>query len=266
MARRVADVAAVLGIIGGYDPADATSLSVPVPNYLAEISRGVKGVRVGFDESYATAGIPPHMVEAVRRALQVLETLGARITQVRMPAFELKHFQAWFTVASSEAAAIHEKTFPSRVDEYGLGFRDFLEEGRKFTGRDYARANIVRADIVGRIRQVFGTIDVLACPTMMAEAFVYQPDQAYAGPIRSSTGVPEMLDGAPFPFVAVSGRFTTPYSLTGFPTLSLPCGASTTGLPLSLQLVGHPLAESLLCRVGHAYERATNWHRAHPPV
>jgi amidase len=169
-------------------------------------------------------------------------------------------------LASSEAAAIHEATFPSRDNDYGLGFRDFLEGGRKFTGRDYARANIIRAEIVGRIRQAFGPIDVLACPTMMAEPFIYDPDQAYAGPIRSSTGVPETLDGAPFPFVSVSGRFTTPHSLTGFPTLSLPCGVSPSGMPLSLQLIGHALAESLLCRVGHAYERATDWHRRHPPI
>ena len=231
-----------------------------------EISRGVNGLRVGFDESYGTAGVAPHMVEAIRRALHVLEMLGARVVPVRMPAFELKHFQAWVTVASSEAAAIHEATFPSRADDYGPGFRDFLEGGTKFTARDYAKANIIRAEVVGRIRQAFRPIDVLACPTMMAEAFVYDPDQAYAGPIRSSTGLPEMLDGAPFPFVAVSGRFATPYSLSGFPTLSLPCGVSPNGMPLSLQLVGHPLAESLLCRVGHTYEQATDWHRRHPPV
>ena len=101
---------------------------------------------------------------------------------------------------------------------------------------------------------------------MMAEAFNADIDKAYAGPVRSATGVPEMIDGAPFPFVAVSGRFTTPYSLTGYPTLSLPCGASPEGMPRSLQLVGHPLSEGLLCRVGHTYERTTDWHRTHPPV
>jgi len=266
MARRVADVAAVLSIIAGYDPADPTSLSSPVPDYLAEIYRGVKGVRVGFDEAYATAGIAPHMAEAVRQALRILETLGARVVPMRMPALEVKHFQAWFVLASSEAAAVHEATFPSRADDYGAGFRDFLEGGRKFTGRDYARANFVREDLRGRIREAFGGIDVLVCPTMMAEAFVYDPDKAYAGPVRSASGPPEMIDGVPFSFVAVSGRFTTPYSLTGYPTLSLPCGQSPDGMPLSLQFVGHPLSEALLCRVGHAYERATEWHRRHPPV
>jgi amidase len=266
MARRVADVAAVLGIIAGKDPADPTSLLEPVPDYLAQLSKGVKGVRVGFDETYATAGIAPHMADAVRRALKVLETLGARTVPVRMPALEMKHFEAWYILASSEAGAIHERTFPSHASDYGPGFRDFLEGGRKFTGRDYARANFIRADLAGRIRETFRGIDVLACPTMMAEAFIYDPGRAYEGPVRSATGVPETLDGAPFPFIAVSGRFTTPHSLTGYPTLSLPCGISPEGIPLSLQLIGHPLAEALLCRVGHAYERATDWHRRHPPV
>jgi amidase len=183
-----------------------------------------------------------------------------------MPAFEAKHFEAWFVLASSEAAAVHEASFPSRADDYGAGFRDFLESGRKFTGRDYARASFVRAELRGAIRDAFVSIDVLACPTMMAEAFVYDPDNAYAGPVRRASGPPEMLDGVPFPFVAVSGRFTTPYSLTGYPTLSLPCGQSPDGMPLSLQFVGHQLSEALLCRVGHAYERATEWHRRHPIV
>ena len=266
MARRVADVAAVLKIIAGYDPADPTSLSGPVPDYLAEISRGLKGVRVGFDEAYATAGIAPHMAQAVRQALRVLETLGARVVPMKMPALEVKHFRAWFVLASCEAAAVHEASFPSRADDYGAGFRDFLEGGRKFTGSDYARANFVRADFRGRVRAAFSGIDVLVCPTMMAEAFVYDPDKAYAGPVRSASGPPEMIDGVPFSFVAVSGRFTTPYSLTGYPTLSLPCGQSPDGMPLSLQFVGHPLSEALLCSVGHAYERATEWHRRHPPI
>jgi amidase len=266
MARRVGDVAVVLGIIAGYDSGDPTSLSSPVPDYLAETSRGIKGVRVGFDENYATAGIAPHMADAVREAVHVLEKLGTRVVPVRMPVFDLKHFESWFILASSEAAAVHEANFPSRADDYGAGFRDFLEGGRKFTGRDYARASFVRVDVAGRIRQAFGGIDVLACPTMMAEAFVYDPEKAYEGPIRSASGVPQTLDGAPFPFVAVSGRFTAPYSLNGFPTLSMPCGASPDGMPLSLQLIGHPLAESMLCRVGYAYEQSSEWHLRHPPV
>jgi amidase len=224
------------------------------------------GIRVGFDETYATRGIAPHMAEAVRQALHVLETQGARDVPMQMPALEVKHFQAWFVLASSEAAAVHEATFPSRADEYGPGFRDFLENGRTFTGRDYARANFIRADLRGRIREAFRGIDVLACPTMTAEAFVYDPDRAYAGPVRSASRPPEMIDGVPFSFVAASGRFTIPYSLTGYPTLSVPCGESPEGMPLSLQLIGHPLSEALLCRVGHAYERATEWHRRHPPI
>jgi amidase len=266
MARRVADVAAVLGVIAGHDPADPTSLSEPVPDYLAQITKGIKGVRIGFDETYATAGVAPHMADAVRRALQVLETLGSRTVPVRMPAFEMKHFEAWYILASSEAGVVHERTFPSHASEYGAGFRDFLEGGRKFTGRDYARASFIRAEFAGRLRQAFRGIDALVCPTMMAEAFIYDPDNAYAGPVRSAAGVPEMLDGAPFPFVAVSGRFTTPFSLTGYPTLSLPCGISPDGMPLSLQLIGHPLTEASLCRVGYGYERATDWHRRHPPI
>ena len=72
--------------------------------------------------------------------------------------------------------------------------------------------------------------------------------------------------GVPIEWFQRSSRFTIPWDFNGWPTLSLPCGATAEGLPLSLQLVGHPLTEGTLLRAGHAYESATEWHRRHPPV
>ena len=142
-----------------------------------------------------------------------------------------------------------------------MGFRYFLEQGRAASGFDYAKAHAQRAELVGRIRQAFRDFDVLACPSMASEAFVYDPESAYAGLNQATNSV----DGMPAAFRQLSRRFTTTFDFSGYPTLSLPCGMSPDGMPLSLQLVGKPLSEALLCRAGQAYEQATEWHRQHPP-
>ena len=112
------------------------------------------------------------------------------------------------------------------------------------------------------LARAFAKFDVLACPSTVGEAPAYDPAQAYGGQDTAAGTV----CGVPLSWLGGSGRFTTPYNYSGYPTLSLPCGFSPDGLPLSLQLVGRPLAEDLVCRAGFAYESATDWHRRHPPV
>ncbi len=130
-------------------------------------------------------------------------------------------------------------------------FRGWLDQGAKVSGADYAAANKMRAECNGLVRVAFQDIDVLACPSTIAPAHAVTPEALY--------GQMDDLRGTAFQ------RYTVPYDFNGMPTLSVPCGLSGDGLPLSLQFVGKRLSEPLLCRVGHAYEGATEWHRMHPP-
>lgn len=262
MTRTVADAAAVLRVIAGSDENDSTSLPGEVPDYLATIDRGIKGVRIGFDEHYAGDGVQPEVAASVRQAVRTLETLGGQVVEVKMPTFEERHGQAWRTICSAEAKAEHTATFPSQADRYGTFFRFFLERGSEVTGADYAKAHMVRQEMSGKIRHVFEQIDVLACPSVSYAACRYDPEDAYGG-LDTETNT---LSGVPLSCLAGSSRFTMPFNFCGYPTLSLPSGFSTEELPLSLQLVGRPLSESLLCRAGHAYEQAAGWHTKHPLV
>lgn len=262
MTRRVADAAAVLQVIAGPDPEDATSLPAPVPDFLAELEQGIDGVRIGWDGDYATAGVPAHVATAVRQAVGVLERQGAEIVEVAMPEMDPASLQAWQTLCAAEAAAAHAETFPARAEDYGRTFRAWLEQGRAVTGLDYAAAHERRLELSGGIRKAFEGIDLLACPSVFSEAFVYEPEEAYGG-LDLERG---MVSGVPLSWFEGGSRFTIPYDYNGYPTLSLPCGVSPDDLPLSLQLVGHPLSEALLCRAGHAFETATEWHLMHPPV
>ena len=252
MTRSTADAGILLQAIAGADPNDPTALSASVPDMLEGINEGVGGLRFGFDERYASDGVDPDLARAVLDSVQLLEELGAEIVEVQLPALE-EYLAAWPVLCTAEAALAHEATYPSRRDDYGPWFQGWLDQGASVTGVDYARANNLRAACNGHVRDTFAGIDALVCPSMPSPAF-------------------PVADMAPFDPLPEEGldmgllRFTAPFDFNGAPTLSVPCGLNGSGLPLSLQFVGKHLQEPLLCRIGHAYEQATEWHDQHPPV
>ena len=105
-------------------------------------------------------------------------------------------------------------------------------------------------------------IDLLACPTLASESFRYDPQRAYDG-LEQDQG---HMAGVPLGWFGRSDRFIAIWDYNGYPTLSLPCGFSPDGIPLSLQLVGARLSESLLCRAGHAFEQTQEFHLQHPAL
>ncbi|MXY99622.1 amidase [Candidatus Poribacteria bacterium] len=250
MTRSVADAGIMLQVIAGYDPYDATSLPNPVPNMLEGIGQDLQGIRVGFDENYATNDIDAELADAVRAGVGILADQGAEIVEVKLPDVD-EYVSAWPTLCSAEAVAAHTATYPSQRDAYGPWFQGWLDMGAKVTGAEYAKANNLRAACTGHLRRVFQEIDVLVCPSMSA------PPHAIT---------PEILYGAYEPRHPKFQRFTVPFNFNGAPTLSVPCGMNHEGLPLSIQFVGKHLTEPLLCRVGHAYETATLWRDLHPDV
>ena len=195
---------------------------------------------------YATQGVDPELAAAVVAGVRVLESLGATIVPVQLPDLA-PYLAAWPTLCTAEAVAAHAATYPARRDEYGSWFRGWLDLGASVSGADYARANNLRAACNGLLRAIWQPIDTLACPAMPTPAFPVTPEGLYQ----------PMPDGG---FNMARLRFTAPYLVNGMPTLSVPCGLSRDGLPLSLQFVGRRLGEPLLCRIGHAYEQATEWH------
>lgn len=250
LTRSVSDAGIMLEAIAGLDANDPTSLPDPVPRMLKALDQGVKGVRIGFDSNYASKDVDPELAEAVASGVQVLEDLGAEIIEVKLPDMD-EYVAAWATLCSAEAVAAHEATYPSKRADYGDWFRDWLDMGAAVTGAEYAKANTLRAACTGLLGREFEKIDLLACPSMLGPAHQITPDELYGH-------MPERREPK-------NQRFTVPFDYNGAPTLSLPCGMHSNGLPLSIQFVGHQLSEPLLCQVGHTYEQATEWHN-HPDV
>lgn len=253
MTRSTSDAAAMFQAIAGYDPKDPTTRIEPVDDPLENIAAGVQRLRIGYDAGYTFEGCDAEQAEAVAAAVEVMAGLGAEIVEVEMPDVA-EYLPAWQVICTAEAVAAHEATYPERRDEYGPWFRGWLDLGSQITGVDYARANTIRAACNGLIRRTFENIDALICPSTPAPAHPITMEDMY-GPIDYD------VDS-----LAAMLRYTGPFDFNGAPTLSVPAGLSSEGLPLSVQFVGHHLGEALLCRIGYAYEQATEWHRLRPPV
>ena len=249
MTRSAADAGIMLQAIAGHDPRDSTSLTAPVPDMLAGMGRGVRGIRIGFDEKYISDEVDDEQAAAVLEGARILENLGAELTPVSMPD-TTPYCEAWVVLCSVEAAAAHRVTFPSRADEYGPWFRDWLELGLSYSASEYAVAHHQRLACNGALAEVFDGVDVLVCPSTNGPAHRFAPEAAY-GPMGT-------FDGS-------IGRFTMPFDFNGAPTISLPCGLNSEGIPLSIQFVGKHLTEPLLVQVGHAYENAAG-HRLRPDI
>lgn len=249
MARTAADAAAMLGVIAGADVNDPTALNDPVPDYLAEVGRNIRGVRVGIDRSYVSDGIEPQVVRALREAERTLVDLGAKVREVRFPPFQ-KLVSLWIPLCSVETAIAHQSTYPERKSEYGPDLAMLIEQGRAMTGLDVGTINQERLKFNGGLATLFEDIDLLLVPTMPVPIPSLEKMSEYGED-------PDVLLGVL--------RFTAPFDFSGSPSITLPMGIDQDGMPLSMQLIGRRVAEDLLVRAGHAYQTVTDWHMRRPP-
>ncbi|TAI67284.1 amidase [Bradyrhizobium sp. Leo170] len=250
MCRSAADAAAMLGVIAGADANDPTALQAPVPNYLARIGDGVRGLRIGVDRKYTQEGIDPQVVAALLEAERTLVDLGAEIREVRFPSYE-KLVSLWIPMCSVETAEAHLKTYPSRKSEYGPDLAQLIEQGRSVSGIEIAAIHHERLKFCGSLAALFGDIDLLLIPTM---------------PVPIPT-LAKMSEYGADPNVLLSIlRFTAVFDFSGSPTITLPMGVASDRMPLSMQLVGPHLSEGVLARAAHAFQSTTDWHTLRPPI
>jgi amidase len=257
MARRVADVAIMFDAIAGGDAHDPTSLEAPEAGAARALAQGVRGLRIGFDRTYALTGIDAGQAAAIEAAVAVVGRLGAQIVDVRLP--DLAGLvDMWLTICGAEMVAAHAATYPARASEYGPYLREFLAGGARVTPSQLAAARERRAALSARLNAVLASVDAIAGPA--------GGDPAW--PITHALQVGSLPEYHKAWSAAAprSAEFTMPMDLAGVPALCLPCGFSSDGLPYSIQFTGGRLAEPTLCRIAHAYEQATAWHTRHPAV
>ncbi|WOD30373.1 amidase [Alloalcanivorax xenomutans] len=250
IARNTVDAAAILGAIAGADPLDPTAARQPVPDYLALMTRGVTGLRLGFDPDWGMKPADQATQAVVREALKVLESAGAEPREVRFPDTD-QAVADWSPLCGLETAVAHEETYPARRSEYGPVLSALIEVGRSLDAMDYQKLQLRRADFRGRVDALFDKVGLLLIPAV-----------AYAGvtvETMASFADDEALLGGMM-------RYTCPFDLSGHPTLTLPGGVTAEGAPVAWQLVAPHFREDLLIRGGWAFQRITDWHRRHPRI
>ena len=250
LAGSVEDAALILNAIAGFDIEDPTSLDRAVPDFTAGITQGVKSLRIGIDAHY-NAQVDPEVGAALQQVAEVLAGLGAEMIDVDVSGIEEGGDQ-WFTLTGVEAVAHHAEFYPQRADDYGPVFRSLLEHGNSRSGEEVSRAYTARGRVQQILRKAWQQVDMLLCPS-------------FAGPAPALEDFPPQLV-LPADAVGPIVFYQAPFNFSGSPTISVPMGFSSSGLPLSLQLVGRHCEETLIIQAAHAYEQATEWHNQRPQL
>lgn len=259
-ARSVADAAAVLQVIAGHDPLDATSLDVPVPDYLAALGReDLRGMRIGLLREAFAEGLDPEVEAAVRRAADHLQSLGCELVDVSCPRFQAG-IATYYVIAPSEASANL-----ARYDGVKYGLRqpggDSLGTMTALTRASGFGAEVQRRILIGTYALSAGYVDAFYRKALQVRTLIRQDfDRAFADvdllltPTAPTTAF-RAGDHADDPLALyLADLLTIPANLAGLPAISVPCGFDSQGLPIGLQLMAPVLAEERLLKVAHRYE------------
>nr|WP_260859949.1 amidase [Streptomyces cupreus] len=241
--RTVEDASLVLAALTGHDPRDPASLHVPPADYRLDKDQDLTGLRIGVPGNYYFDHVDPEIEAAVRQAIARLKDLGALLIDVEIPMTRYIQAIQWGLMVP-EATAYHERTMRSVPELYADDVRILLEAGELMPAGDYLRAQRARTLMQQAWRDMAGAVDIIAAPTVPSTA-------AKAGQetVTWSDGTVESVSDS---YV----RLSAPANITGVPSLTLPVGHDRAGLPIGMQLIGHPLGEATLLRAGHAYERS----------
>jgi aspartyl-tRNA(Asn)/glutamyl-tRNA(Gln) amidotransferase subunit A len=247
MTRSAEDIALMLQVIAGYDPADPGSEDCPVPDFAAALDQGVKSLRLGLVEGWHDApGAHPDLGPVIAEAVAVLEQLGATIEPVKLSSLR-DYTDCKTTISIAELYTIHEQDMRNRPQDFGRILRNRILPGALIRAEDYQAALRWRTALTREQHAAFGQFDALITAAACGIADPAVPDN------------PDRLVTAP--------SITMPFSVSGVPAIAIPCGFSQAeGMPLSLQIAAAQFQETVVLRIAHAYQQATDWHRRHPEL
>jgi aspartyl-tRNA(Asn)/glutamyl-tRNA(Gln) amidotransferase subunit A len=269
----VEDAALAFSVLAGHDPRDATSAVAALPDLRTALREpSLRGVRVGVPRALMAEGVEPDVLAAVEQALGVLEAGGAVLQSIDLP--HSRHgIAAYYVIATAEAssnlarydgvrygvrtasdlrsvAGMYESTrgkgFGAEVKRRIMLGTYVLSAG--YYDAYYLKAQQVRTLIGNDYEAAFGKVDVIALPTSPTGAF----------PLGERTSDPVLM--------YLADVFTVGANLAGVPAITVPCGLTTSQLPVGLQFTARKMDEAALLWVAAAYQHATDWHQRRPPL
>lgn len=270
LTRDVADAAHLLNVISGHDDMDATSSATAVPDFTASLREDVKGLKIGLPKEYFTKGMDPEVERAVRAAIETYRSLGAEVIGISLPHTEYA-ISTYYLIAPAEAATnlqrydgvsygervegsdLVEMMTNTRTEKFGEEVKRRIMIGNYalsagYYDAYYLKALKVRTLIQQDYTEAFSRVDVIMCPTA--------PTTAY--PIGSMISDPLRM--------YLQDICTVPLNLAGLPGISIPCGRSSQGMPIGLQIIGKALDEETILRAAYTYEQSQDYHKEMAPL
>ncbi len=253
LARTARDAAMILQAVAGRDENDPTTARDGVPDYVAGLEGGVKGLRVGVPVNHLYPDVDPELRPALAAALSALRDLGCELVDIEMPDPD-RMYALTEVIHKCEAAALHDEWIRTRPRDYAVSVRARLEAGYFLPATRYIQAQRLRPRVLSEFDEaVFARADVLFTPVTSI-------------PVPRIADVAITRSGDAPRIVETMTRCTRWVNYLGLPALSVPCGFTENGLPVGFQLVGRPFDESLLLRLTESYQSATDWHARTPPL
>ena len=271
LARTARDVATLLGVIAGHDPADSTSIDAPVPDYRAALTGKLDGLTVGVpSEFFDDEAAEPGTLERVRAAIGELERAGAKTVEVSLPTLRYG-IAAYYLICTAEASSNL-----SRYDGVKYGYRaeagDFRAMYRRTRSEGFG-AEVKRRILLGTFVLSAGYYDAYYTKAQKVRTLirrdyerVFESCHLLASPITPGPAWPlgERTDDPLRMYL--SDVFTVTVNLAGLPAISVPCGFGGDALPTGLQLIAPALGEETLLRAADAYQQRTDWHTRAPAL
>jgi aspartyl-tRNA(Asn)/glutamyl-tRNA(Gln) amidotransferase subunit A len=252
LARTVEDCALLLGLMAGADPSDPTAVSSEVPDYVAATRGSLKGLTVGVPAAFYVADLDADTARILDETVATLKREGAQVVQVELPDQRQLTAACQFVLAV-EAAAFHKRWMIERPQDYGPQVLMRLQNGLAIPAVSYLEAMRWRGPALAAHLAATAGVDAVLAPVAPA-----------AAPTIAESDVGNSPDAEAM--IQRLTRFTRPVNYLGLPSLSIPAGFTGGGLPVGMQLIGHPLDEATLLRAGAAFQRATDFHARCPEM
>jgi aspartyl-tRNA(Asn)/glutamyl-tRNA(Gln) amidotransferase subunit A len=249
LCRTVEDAALILGAIAGYDLMYPASSDATVPDYRRAVRMQVSKLHLGIPRRPFFEALDSEIEKAVETAIAVLRTLTASTQDIEFPATAIPFDRMFNDVRGMEAFTYHLQWLAESPEKYHAITRQrLLKNSADVKASDYVQSRRQLELLRREVKNAFTAVDLLIMPTM---------------PLLQSK-ISDNVDATPDLRYALAIRNTAPFNILGVPAISIPCGFTTSGLPIGVQIVGAPFAESKVLALAHAYEQATQWHSRSP--
>ncbi|MEC9272582.1 MAG: amidase, partial [Chloroflexota bacterium] len=254
ISRSVEDAAITIQAIAGHDPKDTYSRDVPVPDYRKALTGDIQGIKMGvIQEHMDSPNLDPAFREAVAKAISVLGEIGASSEYTSIP-LAPNAGALTMSILSVEWSNLHRKLFEENFKELDHNNKIRFLTGSIIPAQFYYKAQKIRTALRQQILEALEKVDVLVLPTGPVTAPLVESSPGIQSKEHALTGLAGRIS------------FTGPFNLAGTPALSVPCGFSSSGMPMGLQIVGRPFAEETVLKVAYAYEQNTDWRSRRPPI